>query len=81
MKTSVQPMEIQSKFMREDLRQYEIPARGGQLRSIIVVKVNCRFKPPASSEAQEPIDRCRLRSKDRSTTPDRAVARKQPARP
>jgi len=59
MKTGVQPMEVQSKFMREDLRQYEIPARGGQSKSIVVVKVRRRSKPPASSEAQEPIDRYR----------------------
>lgn len=57
MKTGVQPMEIQSKFMREDLRQYEMPARRGQSRSTIVVKVDRRFKPSASSEAQDPIDR------------------------
>jgi hypothetical protein len=59
MKTSLQPMEVQSNFMREDLRQYEIPARGGQSRSIVVEKVRRRSKPPASSEVQEPVDHYR----------------------
>lgn len=58
MKTSVQPMEVQSKFMREELRQYEIPARGGPSKLIVVVKRDRRSKPPASSEVQEADDRC-----------------------
>jgi hypothetical protein len=51
-------MEVQSKFIREELRQYEIPARGGPSKLIVVVKVDRRSKPPASSEVQEPDDRC-----------------------
>jgi hypothetical protein len=59
MKTGGQPMEVQSNFLREGLRLYEIPARGGQSRSIVVEKVRRRAKTPVSSEAQEPVDHCR----------------------
>ena len=59
MKTSVQPMEVQSNFLREGLRQYEIPARGGQSSSIVVEKVRHRAKPPVSNEAQQPVDHYR----------------------
>jgi hypothetical protein len=59
MKTSVQPMEIQSNFLREELREHEIPARGGQSRSIFVEKVSRRSKPPVLSELQEPVDHYR----------------------
>jgi hypothetical protein len=29
MKTGMRPMDVQSPFLRDDLRQYEIPARAG----------------------------------------------------
>ena len=56
MKTGVQPMEVQSNFLRGDLRRYEIPARAGQSRLIIVEKARRRSKPPVSRKAQEPVD-------------------------
>ena len=59
MKTSMQPMEIQSNFLRDELRQYAIPARGGQSRLIIVEKVRRRSKLPVSSKVQEPVDHYR----------------------
>ena len=58
MRTNVHPMEVQEKFIREELRQYEIPARGGPSKMIVVVKLDRRSKPQASSQVQEPHDRC-----------------------
>ncbi|WKA31239.1 hypothetical protein [Bradyrhizobium roseum] len=41
MKTGMRPMDVQSPFLRDDLRQYEIPARAGTAspaRAIVVRK-------------------------------------------
>ena len=55
MKSRLRPMEVQSRIMRAELRQFEMPVRGGQSKSI-VVEVYRRSRPPAVRDAQEPMD-------------------------
>ncbi|WP_291860818.1 hypothetical protein [Bradyrhizobium sp.] len=57
MKTGIRPMEVQSKFERDDLRQYEIPARAGQSARVIVVeKVLRRSSLPVAGMGQDSAD-------------------------
>ena len=57
MKTGTHPMEVQSKFLRDDLTQYPIPARDGRASRVIVVeKVRRRSKLPVAGSAQESAD-------------------------
>ncbi|MDO9563682.1 MAG: hypothetical protein Q7J60_18865 [Bradyrhizobium sp.] len=59
MKTGIQPMEVQSKFLRDDLKQYEIPARAGQSpkpAAIMVEKVRRRSSLPVSGMARDSAD-------------------------
>jgi hypothetical protein len=55
MKINLRPMEVQSRIMRAELRQFEMPVRGGQSKSI-VVEVYRRSRLPAVRDAQEPMD-------------------------
>lgn len=50
MKTGIRPMDVQSPFLRDDLRQYEIPARPGPLSHARVIVV--REMPSGSSAAR-----------------------------
>lgn len=59
MKTGIQPMQVQSKFLRDDLRQYEIPARAGQsleTKSIVVEIRPRRSRPTVAGKVQSLAD-------------------------
>ena len=58
MNTGIRPMEVQPNFPRDDLRQYQIPARGGQSSGskIIVVQSVVRPAEPSPGKAPEATD-------------------------
>lgn len=59
MNTGIRPMEVQPTFPRDDLRQYQIPARGGQSSGskAIVVQGVARPEQPRPGKPPEAADR------------------------